>query len=100
MRKQMRKPKKLIEEDEGARKELIQSLPLPEGSSEFKAGYRECMSMFALHSPNKRQVGRILDEYCITLEDTCMRDMSRENVATYEGYRQALKELRRTKKIR
>ena len=56
--------------------------------------------MFALHAPNKRQVGRILDEYCITLENACITRPSRENYALYEGYRQAMKDLRKEKRIK
>lgn len=95
-----KKPKKMIEADPGLRAQLAQQFTVPDGAPEFKAGYRECISMFVLHAPNKRQVGRILDEYCITLEEACMREMSRENIAAYEGYRQAIKDLRRMKRIR
>jgi hypothetical protein len=100
MRARVPREKKKIEEDAVLRSQQSATFPIPPGTLEFKEGYRECINMYTLHAPNKRQVGRILDEYCITLEDACMRNMSRENVATYEGYRQAIKDLRRAKRIR
>jgi hypothetical protein len=95
-----RKPKKKIEEDASLREQMLQSFPIPAGEAAFRDGYRECLSMFALHAPNKRQVGRILDEHCITLENACVTNPTRENYAAYEGYRQALKDLRRERKVR
>ena len=91
---------KRIEEDSAVRERTVAQFSIPEGSHEFKEGYRECMSMYALHAPNKRGVAKILDGYCITLEDQCLRSMTREHVAQYEGYRQAIKDLRRAKKMR
>ena len=95
-----KRPKKLVEENSLLRDSLVEQLPAPDGSIEFKAGYRECMQTYALHAPNKRHVAKILDDYCITLEDACLRNMSRENIAQYEGYRQAIKDLRKQKRIR
>ena len=95
-----KKPKKTLELDASMRQQTANTFSPPEGPLEFKEGYRECIDMFALHAPNKRQVGRILDEHCITLENSCMTAPSRENYARYEGYRQAMKDLKREKKIR
>ena len=95
-----RKPPKKLELDSTLRQATAQQIPVPEGPLEFKEGYRECLEMFALHAPNKRQVGRILDEHCITLENACMTSPSRENYARYEGYRQAMKDLKKEKRIR
>lgn len=95
-----RKPKKRIEEDVSVRSQLEQQFPAPAGERQFQEGYRECISMFALHAPNKRAVGKILDEYCITLENACLRTPTRENYAAYEGYRAAMKDLRKAKRIR
>jgi hypothetical protein len=95
-----RRPRKKLEDDPLARQQTAAQFTPPEGPREFKDGYRECMDMFALHAPNKRQVGRILDEYCITLENACITRPSRENYALYEGYRQAMKDLRKEKRIK
>jgi hypothetical protein len=77
------------------------AFPVPDGSPAFKAGYRECLEMFALHAPDRRGVGRILDAHCVHLEEECLRtSMARDAVAQYEGYRQAMKDLRRLKRIR
>jgi hypothetical protein len=95
-----KRPKKTLELDPTLRQQTAGTFSAPEGPSEFKEGYRECIDMFALHAPNKRQVGRILDEYCITLENACISNPSRENYARYEGYRQAMKDLRKERKIR
>ena len=99
MRKREKKERKIIEQDPLLREQTVARFALPEGTKEFRQGYMECIQMYALHMPNKRQVARILDEYCITLEQECLRSMVRENVAQYEGYRQAMKELRRMKLI-
>jgi hypothetical protein len=95
-----KKPRKVIEEDATVRSSVSDSFPIPAGEPAFRDGYREAISMFALHSPNKRGVARILDEHCITLENACMRDPSRENYAAYEGYRQAVKDLRAARKMK
>jgi hypothetical protein len=96
-----RKPKKRIEADSDARTSVASQFSVPNGEPAFKDGYRECISMFALHAPNKRGVARILDEHCITLEQECLRtNMAREAVAQYEGYRQAMKDLKRMKKMK
>lgn len=95
-----KKPKKVLEADPAVRQEIIQSFPVPAGEPAFRNGYRECIEMFALHAPNKRQVGRILDEYCVNLENVCIASPSRENYAIYEGYRQAMKDLKRERRIR
>lgn len=96
-----RKPKKRIEEDAALRNQTAAAIPVPDGAPAFKEGYRECLGMYALHAPNKRGVARILDEHCITLENECLREqMSRETLARYEGYRQAMKDLRRMKRIK
>ena len=96
-----KKPKKRIEEDAALRDQTLASFAVPDGSPGFKDGYRECLRMYALHAPNKRGVRKILDDYCITLEQECLRqNMAREPLAQYEGYRQAIKDLRRMKKIR
>ncbi len=96
-----RKPRKFIEQDVAARNDSASQFVIPNGVPEFKSGYRECINMYTLHSPNKKYVGKILDDYCITLENACIRaNMSRESIAQYEGYRQAIKDLKRLKKIR
>lgn len=96
-----RKARKRIEEDPAARASIAASFPIPAGTPEFKTGYRECLEMFALHAPNKRQVARILDEHCITLEEECLRsNMARDKVAQYEGYRQAMKDLKASKRMK
>jgi hypothetical protein len=95
-----KKPKKRIEIDPALRQATAQQFIVPEGPLEFKEGYRECLDMFALHAPNKRQVGRILDEHCVTLENACITGPSRENYARYEGYRQAMKDLRKERRIK
>lgn len=95
-----RKPKKRIEDEQSARQQTAAQFPVPPGEPEFRDGYRECIEMYALHAPNKRFVGRILDEYCINLENVCIADPTRRNYAIYEGYRQAMKDLRREKRIR
>jgi hypothetical protein len=95
-----RKPKRRLEEDPATRDRVTQSLPAPAGEAAFRDGWRECAEMFALHAPNKRGVRRILDEHCITLEQECMRLATRENYARYEGFRAAMKELRRVKRIK
>jgi len=95
-----RKERPKVEEDDARRAATKAAFPIPNGPAEFKEGYRECLEMFSIHSPNKRAVSKILDEHCVTLEDACMRSMTRENVARYEGYRACLKELRRIKKIK
>lgn len=96
-----RKPKKRLEQDESLRQAAIVGIPVPDGVPAFKTGYRECLDMFALHAPNKRGVARILDVHCITLEQECLRtNMARDAVAQYEGYRQAMKDLIRMKKMK
>ena len=56
---------------------------------------------YALHAPNKRGVARVLDDNRIELEEACQRSsMARDDLARYEGYRQALKDLRRMGAIR
>jgi len=92
-----RKPKKKLEIDENSRATTLTRFPVPDGASAFKEGYRECVEMYALHSPDKRNVMRILDTHCITLEQACMRaNMARESLAQYEGYRQAMKDIAKT----
>ena len=96
-----RKARKRIEEDPAARASMVSVLPIPSGTPEFKAGYRECLEMFALHAPNKRRLAQILDEHCITLEEACIRsNMARGDVAQYEGYRQAMKDLKTSKRMK
>jgi hypothetical protein len=95
-----RKPKKTLELDPGLRQQAAAVFPPPTGAIEFKEGYIECIDLFALHSPNKRQVGRILDEHCITLENACIASPTKENYARYGGYRQAMKDLERERRIR
>jgi hypothetical protein len=90
-----KKPKQNVEEDEAARARTVSSFPLPGGGAQFRDGYRECVELFALHRPNRRGVLRILDSHCVILEEACIRAMTRENVARYEGFRQALKDVRR-----
>ena len=95
------KPKQKIESDAQARSGIAAGFIIPDGGKEFKDGYRECVDMFALHSPNRRGVAKILDDHCISLEEACLRSsMARDDVARYEGYRQAMKDLKRTKKMR
>ena len=95
-----RKPKKRIEEDASLRTQVEAQFPVPQAEPAFQEGYRECISMFALHAPNKRSVGRILDEHCVVLENACMRCPTRENYAAYEGFRAAMKELKRAKRMK
>lgn len=96
-----RRPKKKLEQDETARTKTIASFIVPTGSLAFKEGYRECLQMYALHAPNKHRVTRILNEHCMNLENECLRtNMKRDRIAQYEGYRQAIKDLHRMKKIR
>jgi len=95
-----KKPKKKLEEDPSVRDQTAAAFTIPPGEPAFRDGYREALIMFALHAPNKRQVGRILDEYCLTLENACMTRPTRENYAQYEGYRQAMKDLRATKRMK
>ena len=96
-----KKPRKFIEKDVDARTVVASEFVIPNGILEFKSGYRECIDMYTLHAPNKKYVGKILDDYCITLENACIRaNMSRESLAQYEGYRQAIKDLKRLKKIK
>ncbi len=92
-----KRPKRKVEEDPDILDRTKGLVPVPEGSPEFKEGFRECLEMFALHRPNKRGVRRILEDHSITLEEACMRAMTRENVARYEGYRAAMKELEKRK---
>jgi hypothetical protein len=95
-----RKPKKRIEEDAALRDKIEKQFPAPVAESAFQEGYRECISMFALHAPNKRFVAKILDEHCVVLENACLRSPTRENYAAYEGFRAAMKELRKQHGIR
>lgn len=96
----VKKPKKKIENDHHVRTDIVASIHVPEGNHSFKEGYLECIQLYALHAPNKKQVGRLLDEYCIVLEEECLRsNLVRESMSRYEGYRQAMKDLRKLKKI-
>jgi hypothetical protein len=95
-----KKVKKKVEDNSEIRKSTSDTFPIPVGETAFREGYKEAIDMFALHAPNKRSVGRILDEHCILLENDCLRNPSRENYARYEGYRAAVKELKRVKKIK
>jgi len=95
-----KQPKRKVEEDLFVLDTTKGLVPVPEGSAAFKEGFRECVELFALHRPNKRGVRRILEDYSITLEDACMRAMTRENVARYEGYRAAMKELKARKLVK
>jgi hypothetical protein len=95
-----RKPKKKIEDDEAARVQLEAAFPAPSGDPAFQDGYRECISMFAINAPNKKGVGRLLDEHCMNLENACMSNPTRANYAAYEGYRQAIKDLKKAKRMR
>jgi hypothetical protein len=88
-----------IQEDPATRAKTIELYPAPAGEAAFQDGYRECIELFALHMPNRR-AGRILDEYCITLEQACIANPSRKNYAAYEGFRQAIKDLKKHKKIK
>jgi hypothetical protein len=95
-----RKPKKKLEEDASTRAATVEGFSVPPGEPAFRDGYREALQMFALHAPNKRQVSKILDEHCITLENACVTTPRRENYAQYEGYRQAMKDLRAAKRMK
>jgi hypothetical protein len=95
-----RKPKKRLEDNSEIRSSTTNQFPIPQGEPSFRDGYRECVEMFSLHAPNKRFVGKILDEHCVLLEDACVRSPSRENYARYEGYRQAVKDLRKAKRMK
>ena len=96
-----KKPRKRIEDDAVLREATMRAFPVPSAAKEFQEGYRECIAMFALHAPNRHGVARLLDEHCITLEDACLRTgMVRDDVARYEGFRQAVKDLRKAKRIR
>jgi hypothetical protein len=95
-----RKPKKRIEEDAQLRNATTTALPAPAAEREFQEGWRECIDAYALHVPNKRFVGKILEDQGILLEQDCINSPTREHYARYEGYRAALKELRRTKRMR
>ncbi len=97
-----RKPKKRIEEDETRRGITLARFPPPAtATAQFREGYRECIGLYALHVPDKRGVGRILQENMVLLEEECLRDrMSRDALARYEGYRQAMKDLRAARCIR
>ena len=67
----------------------------------FREGYRECVVLYALHAPTKRGVARILDEHCVLLEQACLAsEMNRDDVARYEGFRQAIKDLRAARRVR
>ncbi len=93
-------PKKKIEQDHHIRTDVVAAIRIPDGTPAFKEGYLECIQLYALHAPNKRQVGRILDEYCIILEEECLRsNLVRDSMSRYEGYRQAIKDLKKLKKI-
>ncbi len=95
-----RGPKPKVEESAEARERTKSQFRVPDGAPEFKEGFRECVELYALHRPNKRGVGRILEEHCVILEEACMRAMTRENLARYEGFRQALKGLRQARQIK
>ncbi len=95
-----RQPRKKVEEDAERREGTKAAFPVPGGPGEFKEGYRECLELYAIHKPNRRGVSRILDDHCVLLEEACMRAMTRENVARYEGFRACLKELRRLKMMK
>lgn len=95
-----KRPKRLVEEEAEAIERTKALLSVPAGQPAFRDGFRECVELFALHRPNRRGVARILDDHRIILEDACMAAMTRENVARYEGFRQALKELRARKLLR
>ncbi len=95
-----KQPRKKVEEDVETVRRVASSLPIPEGSPEFKSGFRECAELYAVHRPNTRGVARIMDGHRIILEEACLRAMTRENVARYEGFRACLKELRRVKMIK
>ena len=95
-----KKPKKRIEDDAAIRDQTSAAFAIPPGEPAFREGYREALSMFALHAPNKRQVGKLLDDHCMTLENACLTHPTREHYAQYEGYRQAMKDLRTARRIR
>lgn len=96
-----RKPKKRLEEDPSRRAIIEAQLPPPAGTPEFKEGYRECIALYALHAPDKRGVAKKLDDNLVLLEQECIRaHMARDATARYEGYRQALKDLRAQKRLR
>jgi hypothetical protein len=97
-----RKQKKSVEDDPAKRAITeIQFSPPSDALSDFKDGYRECIQMYALHAPDKRGVGRTLDNHRILLEDACIRShMARRDLARYEGFRQAMKDLRAQRRIR
>ena len=99
---QERKPKKRIEDDEARRAVTLARFPPPTAvAAPFREGYRECIGLYALHAPDKRTVARILQDHMLLLEDACLRDrMSRDALAAYEGYRQAMKDLRAARCIR
>jgi hypothetical protein len=95
-----RGPRPKVEEDAEARERTRSLFRVPDGAPEFREGFRECLEMYALHRPNRRGVARVLEEHCILLEEACMRAMTRENLARYEGFRQALKELRQARQLK
>lgn len=95
-----RGPRPKVEEDAEARVRTKAQFRVPVGAPEFQEGFRECVELFALHRPNKKGVARILGEHCVLLEEACLRAMTRENVARYEGFRQALKELRHAQQLK
>ena len=97
-----RPQRKPIEEDPSARERTIAAFSPPAGAPlAFREGYRECVVLYALHAPNKRGVARILDEHCVLLEQACLAsEMNRDDVARYEGFRQAIKDLRAARRVR
>ncbi len=88
-----KQPKRKVEEDADILEKTKALFPVPPGSPEFRDGYRECIELYAINRPRKRGVKRILDGHRLILEEACMRAMTRENVARYEGFRQAMKAL-------
>ena len=97
-----RKPKQRVEGDPARRAQTTAMFPPPATATPaFKEGYRECIELYALHAPDRRGVGRTLDTHCALLEEECLRSaMARDALARYEGYRQALKDLRQARRFR
>ena len=96
-----RKLKKRIEDDPSRRAIVEAEFPAPAGTPEFTDGYRECIRLYALHAPDKRGVAKKLDDNLLLLEQECLRaGMNRGALARYEGYRQAMKDLRAAKRTR
>jgi hypothetical protein len=91
-----RRPKKTLELDTATRASTVAGIPVPEGSSTFKEGFRECLDLYALHKPDKRRVRWKLEQHAVLLSTVT----TREAADHYAGFRQGLKELERAKRIK